>query len=408
MITLDEALTAYGRHIAPLATETVAIQAAHHRVLAQSPVAALDLPRFDTSAMDGYALRASDAAQSRELATAGVATPGEHPPQLVPGTATRIYTGAAIPAGADAVVPQEWVDTHGDSIVISGRVDPGANIRRHAEELSAGTAMAHAGARMTSGLLAASAMAGVATVAVNREPRIAVLITGDEVRTPGDDLGATEIADANGPLITACLHAWGFKPAPAVHVGDRRESTETALSRALAEADLVLTSGGASVGDRDFIPEAARAVGVAPVFRQVAQKPGKPVFFGVRGDAAVLGLPGNPAAVLTGLVVHAKCILDRMTGSNTPAPAWRIGRLTTPETPDHRRDRLLRMQTGIDRHGTVRLAPLTGQQSHMLGNLAQANALVRIGAGETTLEAGTALRWLPLPDTDLPYKDHGP
>jgi len=401
MISLDEALAAYSHHIVRLPHEVLPVESAHRRVLARTPVAELNLPRLDASAMDGYAVRTADAVPGRRLPVAGVAAPGPERGRLAPDTAARIYTGAPLPAGAEAVVPQERVDRQEDTVTIHEEAQPGDHIRRRGEELHAGAPLARSGEPITAGLLAALAMAGVSEVAVRRQPRIAVLVTGDEVRQPGAELGPADIADANGPLIAACLNAWGIEAPRAFHVGDRRETTEAALARAVAESDLVLTSGGASVGDRDFIPHAAQAVGVMPVFWKVAQKPGKPIFFGLRGDTAVLGLPGNPAAVLIGMLVHARRILDRMAGLERPAPRWRTGRLVDPQAVDHRRDRLLRMRATVDEAGTVRLAPLTGQASHMLGNLSRANALVRVPPGDDPLEAGTPVSWIPLPDTDL-------
>lgn len=402
MITLNEALHSYDDHVRLRPLESIPLADAHRRVLARPPQAAIDLPRYDASAMDGYALRAADAAMAGgNLPVTDVAAPGQPRIDLPRNAAVRIYTGAPVPTEADTVVPQEQVQRRGNTIAIREKRAPGANVRRQAEELSAGAILADAGDTVTPGLLAALAMAGVASVTVPARPAIAVLITGDEVQPAGTGLEAGEIADANGPLITACLSAWGLEAPAPVYVGDHRESTEAALSRALSEADLVLTSGGASVGDHDFVPEAAEAVGVTPVLRKVAQKPGKPIFFGMRGETAMLALPGNPAAVLVGMLVHARRIIDRMSGQARPGPDWYSGRLTEELAPDSRRDRLVRMRASLDDSGRVSLAQLAGQASHMLGNLARANALAYIPAGPNKLPADTPVAWIPLPGTGL-------
>lgn len=398
MISIRQALDSYAASLAPLADETLPLSAALGRVLAQPVAAAVDLPLFTQSAVDGYALRSADAsAAPLSLRLAGEVPAGA--PSAVPlqaGTAVRILTGGALPAGADTVARQEIVERAGDSIRLDRPLPAGADTRQRGEELKQGDALARPGQRLHAGLLAALAMAGVHTVRARRRPRIAVLITGDEVRPAGTALAPGQVYDANGPLVCAWLAERGYGAPALRYVADRPEAVEQALSAALAASDLVITTGGVSVGDRDYLPELAPRLGVAKVFWQVAQKPGKPLWFGVKDGRALLGLPGNPAAVLVGLAVHAAGVLGALDGLDTPQPDWRNGRLDAGAKADAHRDRLLRVTLRHDEAGCAGLTPLPRQDSHMLSNLGRADALAWLPARDRAYAAGDIVRWIPL------------
>jgi len=405
MISLEDALATYPQQLRPLPVETIPLTLALNRVLAQAQSAHTDLPRFDQSAMDGYAFRAADiagasSAAPRHLPVAAKLPAGrhEHLQPLQAGTAARILTGAPLPPGADTVIPQERVTREGDELVFTEPYDSNKNIRWRGEELKRGTAVAAAGQRITPGLLAALVNADLEQVQVVRQPRIRVLITGDEIRPFGAPLRTGEIHDSNGPLIGAVLQRWGY-PAPCVeHVRDDPERVRDALGAALQDADLVLSAGGASVGDHDFLPGTAEALGLRRVFWKVAQKPAKPLFFGLRDNRVHLALPGNPGAVLISLALHVRCVLDCLEGLAEPGPHWGTGSLAEPVERDQQRVRLLRMRLEHRADGTVLLHPLPKQDSHMLSNLASAQVLVWVPIGENGCAAGTVLRWAALPD----------
>ncbi len=403
MLSLDESLALYPRLLSPLTTETIAIAEAAQRVLATSLDSLTDLPRFDQSAMDGYAFCAADAANASARSPVRIKVQGESAagafhsrPALARVCAMRIFTGAAVPEGADTVIPQERAGREADSLVFSAPYPARRNIRYQGEELRRGERVAQSGQRVGAGLLAALINAGVTDVPVHRRPRIAVLVTGDELRAPGAELSPGELPDSNGTLIRTQLAQWGYAPPPVHYVRDREDEVIRALDGALAANDIVVSTGGASVGDRDFIPAAAARVGMETIFWKIAQKPGKPLFFGRRGAALLLGMPGNPASVLVGLQLHLRRILDCLEGQAPPGPETRGGRLAAEVTGDAERTQLLRMRLEVDGAGQCWLHPLPKQESHMLSNLAQAGALAIVPPGVAAHAAGVALNWIAL------------
>ena len=408
MISIDDALAAYVRELRALPPESISLIEAHGRTLAQGVYSPTDLPRFDQSAMDGYTFRAADVAEATpqrpvrlplhlNLAAKGT----DALPSLTPATAARIFTGAPLPAGADAMIPQERATRDGNTLLFTAPWPAHLNIGRRAEELRSGSQLADAGSRIDAGLLAALANASISEVMVHRRPRIRLLTTGDELRPIGTPLRLGEIHDSNGPMMRAVLCGWGYDVAAADHVGDRPEAVERALDQAFDQADLVLSAGGASVGDHDHLPATAEKLGLRRVFWQVAQKPGKPLWFGVgerkARPLAMLALPGNPGAVLIGLCLHVARVLDLLEGTTLPAPRWRSGVLESAVERDPRRERLLRMALHDAGDGRVLLRPLANQDSHMLGNLAVARVLVRVSAGDSPVASGEVLPWIALP-----------
>ncbi|MFT4047637.1 MAG: molybdopterin molybdotransferase MoeA [Solimonas sp.] len=399
LLSLDVALARYAV-IRPLASARRAPEAALGHVLAAPATAAVDLPGFTQSAVDGYALCVADLAGGAPLRLAGEVRAGvAADAPLRAGQVMRIFTGGRLPEGADTVARQEIVTRDGDTIIVAGALERGADVRQRGEELRAGASLAVAGQRLHAGLVAALAMAGVREIEAIAPPRVTLLVTGDEIATDGKP-AAAGVHDANGPLVRSWFRERGL-PAPTTrYVIDDRARLCDALVAALAEADLVLTTGGVSVGDHDLVRPVATGLGVREVFWQVAQKPGKPLYFGMRegsdgGQKLVLGLPGNPAAVLIGLHVHVAAVLARLQGEAAPTPAWRSGRLAAPVRGDAR-EQLLRMTLRIDEAGQIWLDRLGRQASHMLSNLSTASALARIPAG-AALEAQAVVQWLPLP-----------
>jgi len=396
LISVREALGAL-EQISPLAPRRMHLTRALHRVLAEPVLAACDLPPFTQSAVDGYAVRNQDLNQGvlplggtvRASALAAL-------PELVPGTVQRIYTGGMLPQGADTVVRQEWTRAMDGAVQFLRAPEIGADVRRRGEELGSGARLADAGLRLTPGMLAALAAASLQEVAVHDAPRIAVLVTGDEVAPPGTDCRLGQVADANGPLVTAWLAAQGYAEVHLDYVTDSAATVRAALQQAFSHSDLVLTTGGVSVGDHDYVPRVALELGAQPLFWKVAQKPGKPVFAALRDGVPLLGLPGNPASVLVNLLVYARHALDRLEGLASPGPEFRTGVLESPVRADPERDQWVRVSVRFDELGRARLGRLPKQGSHMLSNLMHAGGLVWVPANASELPAGAAVRWIAL------------
>ncbi len=400
LLSLDTALALYGANLHALpAVERPLAEALGH-VLAAPVSSAVDLPLFTQSAVDGYALHAADiaaasAATPVRLPVIGEVRAGVAPDAPLPrGAAMRIFTGGRLPTGADVIARQEIVTREGAAMLLHEPLPAGCDVRERGEELRVGAPLAAAGQRLHSGLVAALAMAGVSSLRVIAQPHVSVLVTGDEVSaSPQNEAG---VYDANGPLVRSWFVERGHAVPRVRNVVDDREQLTAALREALDSSDLVLTTGGVSVGDHDLVRPVASSLGVREVFWQVAQKPGKPLYFGLRETAGrqqvLIGLPGNPGAVLIGLHVHVAAVLAHL--QHLPAPVWLNGRLSSAVREDSR-EQLLRMTQRVDEEGQVHLDRLDRQASHMLSNLSQADALVRIPAGKA-LGAGARVRWIAL------------
>jgi molybdopterin molybdotransferase len=398
VLSIEQALAKISEVVAPLPFAMVPVAEALCRVTAAEVVSACDLPPFDQSAMDGYAVNTKDvSAPPTRLPLASTVAAGPHDrlPILPAGHACRIYTGGLIPQGADAVVRQEWTARDGDVVVIERSTPIGQDIRKQGEELKKGTPLIEAGRRLNAGHVAMLAMSGVAQVPVHRAPRVVVLVTGDEIVDAGATLKPGEVYNANGPQLVAWLARAGV-PAPRVEaVPDREEAVSTALARAFAEADLVLTTGGVSVGDRDLIAPEAEKLGAERIFWKVAQKPGKPLYVAKKGGCLLMGLPGNPASVLVNVAVFVRRALDRFEGVTEPGPVLLPGRLSKMTKADAERETWLRVHTQLTVDG-MKLHPQGQQASHMLSNLATADALAWLPVGSEPLAVGSLVRWLSL------------
>ena len=396
MISLDEALAHY-QAINALATESIPLQKALWRQLAEPVAAPYDLPLGDQSAMDGYALCSADTHQASTqdpvpLPIVGEIAAGLAPSQSLPrGHATRIFTGAWLPAGADAMLPQERVKIVEQQLLINQPVPAFKNIRRKGEELRSGTPLVDRGALLQPGHIATLAMAGIAEVQVQAEPRIGVLITGKELRAAGSTIAAGQAFDANGPALAALLEAWQMPAVTIEHVGDSLDATVAALESLSNHSDLIVTTGGVSVGAHDYVREAAQNCGFREVFWRVAQKPGKPMLLAQRGRQWLLGLPGNPAAVYLCAQVHLRQIISRLNKGRLPELVWKTGCLSGELNPDLRREMLLRVRKCKN---SSSLQPLDKQLSHMLSNLPMADGIARIPASGSVLRPDTKVNWL--------------
>ena len=431
----------------PLPAEAVSPERALGRSLATAAVARTDLPPWDNSAMDGYALRAIDTSGATDASliafrVIGEVRAGEVSQVAVgPGTAMRIATGAPLPPGADAVVPVELtsvLDADGRpagppgrdatgplpaGVAVHAQVPVGGSVRARGSDLRAGDHVLAAGTAMTPAAVALAAGAGIDAVAVHRRPRVAVLATGDEIRAAGQELGPAGIPDANGPGLRALVAGAGAEPIDLGIARDRLDDVESRLRRGVAEADVVIVSGGVSVGPYDVVRSAFEAIGRVDLWR-VAVQPGKPFAFGVAeslapaGDGAraggalppvlpavlLFGLPGNPVSTAVTFELFVRPALRRLSGGPAAADSDDRGILTEPVSKSHGRRAYIRVIVDRDPEGRVRrddggrlsLRLAGGQGSHVLSALAAADALAIVPEEMDELPAGAevGVHWL--------------
>jgi molybdopterin molybdotransferase len=393
LLSLDEAIALVLERARPLAAEDVPVRNGAGRVLAEDVTAVVDLPPFPSSAMDGFAVRAADTpGMLPVVARIAAGLPADQ--RLGAGEAMAIATGGVVPEGADTVVPIEDVVEHDNEVEIPTAAREGANVRPRGGDVAAGDVVVPAGTRLGPAQLGALAASGVAGMRCGRRPRVAVLTTGTELRRPGEALGPGEVYEANGLVLRAALAAAGGDIHELAPVEDDEEAHRAAIATGL-EADVLVTSGGVSVGPHDLVRRIEHDLGVEEVFWGVAVKPGKPVSFGVRGRTMVFGLPGNPVSALVGCELFVRPAVLALQGASDPGPTYELGRLATPIRRNASRDELVRARAAA-RDGIVELDAITGQESHMIARAATANALVLVPRGDGDLPAGETARYLRL------------
>ena len=385
-----------------LSDEAVAIDDGLDRVLAADVRAAGDVPPFPCSAMDGYALQAGPA--NRRLVVVDesrAGAPADH--VLGDGEAIRVSTGAAIPAGATAVIPQEDIDAEGDdepgAIVTRQDSPDGAHIRGAGEDMQDGTVVLSAGRRLGPIELGAAVAAGAGSLRVARRPRVSVLCTGDELRAPGEPLGPGEIHNSNAPMLTGLAARAGALTSPAGRLVDDRRATIDGIRAAIDGSDAVILTGGVSVGPHDHVKPALSELGVREVFWSVALQPGKPTWFGVAADGTlVFGLPGNPVSAVVTFSLFVAPALAAMQGTPAPAPPRATARLGVERPRNPRREQALRVSLHDGPDG-ITAVPTGAQGSHILSSLLDADALATIPAGDGVVAVGdeVALRAFPRP-----------
>jgi molybdopterin molybdotransferase len=393
LLTIDEARAQVLARVRALPAERIPLARAAGRVLAEAARAAVDLPPFASSAMDGFAARAADLPGTLPI-VGRVAAGRPAARALAAGEAMEISTGGAVPEGADAVIPVEVVVEHENSVEIPSAVAAGENVRARGGDVRRGDVVVPAGSRLGPAQLGALAAAGIAEVAVARRPRVAVLTTGSELRAPGERLAAGEIYESNGTTLEAQLGSAGAEVERLGPVVDAEDAHREAIARGL-DADVLITTGGVSVGPHDLVRRIEAELGVEEVFWRIALRPGKPVAFGVRGSTLVFGLPGNPVSSLVGFELFVRPAVEALQGLSEPGPRLLPGRLGVEARLNPQRAQLLRARMRVD-GDELRLEPLSGQDSHMIVRSAAADALVLVPAGEGSLPAGAAVRYLAL------------
>lgn len=372
-------------------TETVPLAGADGRVLAADVIAPLAVPGFDNSAMDGYALNVPDfAAAPHAYPVVARIAAGDVPAPLLPGTAARIFTGAPIPAGCNAVEMQENARLQGDTLHLERAPRAGQHIRRTGEDIASGAVVLHAGHRLEPAALALLASLGITEVSVFVPLKVALLNTGDELVEPGQPLAPGQIYNSNRYALAALLQRLGCELTIAGLVADDFESTRSELARLASSHDVVISTGGVSVGEEDHVKAAVQALGELNVWK-IAIKPGKPFAFGRIADADFIGLPGNPvSAFVTFLMLVRPFLLARSGAAQTASVALPLpAGFAWPKAGDRRE--FLRVKLGDD--GRVLLYPHQG--SAVMTSLAWADGLVDLPAGQT-VAAGDIVRYLPL------------
>jgi len=363
-------------------------------VLADSVVTAIDVPGWDYSAMDGYAVRAADSpVPGVELPVTQRLPAGVSPRPLEPGSAARIFTGAPIPAGADAVVMQEVCEARGTSVKINAQVHPGDNIRRRGEDIASGSEVVAAGTRLLPQHLGLAASVGVPRLVVCRRPRVALFSSGDELVMPGQSLSAGKIYNSNVFTATALLQALGCEVIDLGIVEDTLEATIEALGRGAAQADLVFASGGVSVGEEDHVKPAVEALGSLDMWR-IAIRPGKPVAFGHVNGRPFIGSPGNPVSMFVTFVLFVRPFVLRMQGRTQwrPQPMLAKAEFDWPR-PDRRRE-FHRARVQSDAAGVAHVSVHPSRSSGVLSSVTWANGLVVIPEGRV-VKCGDDVSFLP-------------
>jgi len=398
LVSVEEARDFILTRAVPLAEiETVALERALGRVLAADQRAAIDVPGHDNSSMDGYALRSADVAAAGEtrlrvvqrIAAGAPGTP------LGAGEAARIFTGAPVPAGADAVVMQEECRAEGDTVALSGPVAPGQHVRPRGNDIRAGAEVLAAGTRMRPQEMGLAASVGLATLPVLRRLRVAIFSSGDELVAPGEPLAPGCIYNSNRFTLIGLLERLGCELRDHGTVADSLEATREALASAAADADVVLTSGGVSVGDEDHVKQALERIGTLEMWR-VAVKPGKPLAYGRIGGADFLGLPGNPVSTLVTFCLFVRPFVLKRQGATALVPPSTIVRAGFEWPQPLRRREYVRARLH-EESGEAVATLYPKQGSDVLTSTAWAEGLVEVPEGQA-IARGERVRYFSFSD----------
>ncbi len=393
---LEEAIELMLARARPISgSERVATAEALDRVLAEAQTSPITVPAWDNSAMDGYAIRTADLSEGQNRLRVTQRIPaGSSGEPLGAGEAARIFTGAPVPPGADAVVMQEFCERDGDTLIVKRPPAPGANIRRAGEDIETGAEVLAAGTRLAPQHLGLAASVGIATLPVKRRLKVAIFSSGDELVMPGETLAPGQIYNSNHFTLSGLLRRLGCEIIDLGQVEDNFEATRDALARGAGEADLVLASGGVSVGEEDHVKPAVEALGTLDLWK-IAIRPGKPVAFGHIGETPFIGAPGNPVSLFVTFCLFMRPFILRqqgVSGDLVPPMLSAEAAFDWPK-PDKRREFVrARLETGPD--GAARVSVYPSRSSGVLSSVVWANGLVVIREGQV-VRRGERVDFLP-------------
>jgi molybdopterin molybdotransferase len=390
MISVNEAKKIILEHTPHPVIEAVPLLQAAARVLAQDQFSSIDIPGFAQSSMDGYALSFTGWKTHETLTIVGeVPAGGDAGFTIAPQNTVRIFTGAPLPAGLDTVVMREKVRTEGDKLMIDDNdLQAGKNVRLQASEIKKGEIALSAGSLLTPAAIGFLAMLGIDTVPIYAHPTITILVTGKELQQPGKPLEGSQVYEANSFSLSAALKLLGFTAPAVLWADDDLETLTVTLQNAVRQSDLVIITGGVSAGDYDFVPEAAARCGIIKQFHKIKQRPGKPIFFGTKGNQLVFGLPGNPASVMTCFYQYVLMALNKWTGKDIQLKTVKVRMSNRFEKAAG----LTHFLKGYYNGNTV--TSLDAQESFRLSSFATANCLIKIEEDATSQEVGSMVEVL--------------
>jgi len=387
MITYEEALATILSTVLPLPKQRVRLDKLLGCVLAEPAVTRTDLPHFDNSAVDGYGVCVSDLGGASiespvRLKLAGVIQAGDAGDiQMSPGTTVKILTGAPVPAGVEAVVMLEYCDEQNGDVYVRQPVNPGENVRRRGEEFLRGQEVLESNIRVSPPVVGLLATLGYPSFMVYRRPRVALISTGNELVEPGKPLLPGQIYDSNSYALASALSALGVEASFSLHARDDQAATSKAFARAMSSCDVVISLGGVSVGDYDFVKDVVERLGVSTIFWRIAMKPGKPVYFGQvesppgSRQKLVFGLPGNPVSALVTFHQLVRPALLKMMGLEAVSTMKLSA--TVKKSIRKRAGRLEFVRGALStENGQLYVQATSGQESHMLGGLSRADCLI--------------------------------
>jgi molybdopterin molybdotransferase len=401
VITYQEALRKILEQVAPLPQTRLKLDSLLGSFLSQPVIAKFALPRFDNSAVDGFGLLCSDlegasAAKPAQLQLIGevkAGSPDEF--KLSTGTALKILTGARVPSSVEAVVMKEYCEEHYGFVHVSRSASPGDNIRRVGAEFKAGDQVLPAGVRVNPPVIGLLANFGYSSFTAHTKPRVAIVTTGDELIQPGHQLAQGQIYDSNSYALQAALASLGIDEWFIHHARDTKKSTKQAFNFAMEQADVIISSGGVSVGDHDYVKLTLEEMGVQTEFWRIAVKPGKPVYFGTleqprrKQKKLIFGLPGNPVSVLVTFNEFVKPALMKLMGNSDDQPKHLSAILTKSLRKQAGRLDLVRGVLNVNEKGQMIVHPTLGQESHMLSGLALADCLIHFNSELELLSEGS-------------------
>lgn len=393
LISVDQASARILDSASPVEqSEKIGIEDALGRILAEDVFSTINVPGYDNSAMDGYAVRYDDCVElGARLHVTQRIPAGQTGSQLDAGTAARIFTGAPIPPGADAIVMQEHTDVDGDHVIINKPVKLAQHIRRAGEDISQGSVVLKAGHRLRAQELGLLASVGLAEISVKRKLKVAVFFTGDEIVEPGNPLGEGQIYNSNKYVVKGLLQNTGCEVIDLGIVPDTLEATLEVLKQSASQADLVVTSGGVSVGEEDYVRIALEQLGELKMWR-IAMKPGKPVAFGQVDNALFMGLPGNPVSTFVTFLLFAKPLIQKMQGADKYSHV-KMSVIADFEWPSVKRQEYLRVRLLESEQG-LRATLYPHQGSGVLSSTCWADGLVEVPV-DTAVNKGDTVRFLP-------------